>query len=448
MNRTAEKNILIGKIGKSIKFKNLDIRTGGDACMIFYSSIARMNPEYNFYWIGPNQMNKLSEAEYDYIFPNHNVFSAYGSDYDNPNAHPFQPTLDYFKNNDIKIDFALLMSGMCSGLNVPNFMKSKKTGEYAKILNAFKNYVGPYIWMLNETNVPFYLISEDARYITTNATDLCNRERLIFTQTNGYFNPIPHITSLTDFTLKEDSSIKCIYGYVERIFMMGLSHDWKEKIDIDRKLHSTGNRLIVISNGCGQKDINRANGGKGSRLPAYKKYIIDNLKDTEYADTKIYGQWDDTTYKKYPTTVIDKPLVELEDEVADARYSLVYSIMPGFVTVKAWEMIIKGLIPFIHPDYDRDRLLGLPEYCYLKDEKDLLTKMRELDANDELYLRLLNNCFNCISEDDLNGKRMNNFIFNHIAEDLGFEYKEKEGCESIFDHFSKTVFDPSKVINK
>ena len=40
--RKAEKNILIGKIGKSIKFKHLDIRTGGDACMIFYSSIARI----------------------------------------------------------------------------------------------------------------------------------------------------------------------------------------------------------------------------------------------------------------------------------------------------------------------------------------------------------------------------------------------------------------------
>ena len=119
--------------------------------------------------------------------------------------------------------------------------------------------------------------------------------------------------------------------------------------------------------------------------------------------------------------------------------------MPGFVTVKAWEMIIKGLIPFIHPDYDKDRLLGLPEYCYLKDEKDLLKKMRELDANNDKYRDVLNACFDCIDKDDLNGKRMNNFIFNTIAKDLGFDYINKEGVDSIFDHFSKNVFDPQKV---
>lgn len=443
INKNAEKNILIGKIGKSIKFKNLDIRTGGDACMILYSSIARMNPEFNFFWIGPNQMNKLSDEEYDYIFPNGNVHSAYGSDYNVENVHPFAPILKYFKDNNITIDFALLMSGMCSGINVPRFIKSEKTGEYVKILNAFQNYCGPYIYTLNQTGVPFYLISEDARYITTNASDLYNRERLIFTQTNGYFEPIEHITSETDWT-KKTEQIKCIYGYVERIFMMGLDKNWKENIDIDRKLNSKGDHLIVISNGCGQKNINRANGSKSSRLPGYKKYIIDNLKDTEFANTKIYGVWDDKTYKKYPQ-IIDKPLVELNDEVADARYSLVYSIMPGFVTVKAWEMIIKGLIPFIHPEYDKDRLLGLPEYCYLKDEKDLLNKMRELDNDNDKYIKLLNDCFACIEEDDLNGKRINNFIFNEIAKDLGFTYNEKNGCDSIFDHFSKTVFNPNNV---
>lgn len=443
INRNAEKNILIGKIGKSIKFKNLDIRTGGDAVMIFYSSIARMNPEYNFYWVGPNQMNKLTDAEYDYIFPNGNVHSAYASDYEVEGKHPFDPILQYFKDNDIKIDFALLMSGMCSQVNVPNFMKSDKTGEYVKILNAFKNYVGPYIYTLNQTGVPFYLISEDARYITTNAADLYNRERIIFTQTNGEFEPVEHIKSETDWS-KTTEPLKCIYGYVERIFMMGLDKNWKENIDIERKVNSKGNHLIVIQNGCGQKDINRANGGKSARLPQVKKYAIDNLLNTEYSDTKIYGVWDDKTYEQYPQ-IQDKKLVDLEDEVADARYSLVYSIMPGFVTVKAWEMIIKGLVPFIHPDYDKDRLLGLPEYCYLKDEQDLLNKMRELDADEQKYRALLEELFACISPDDLNGKRMNNFIFNAIAKDLAFEYVEKEGCESIFDHFSKNVFDASKV---
>ena len=68
-----------------------------------------------------------------------------------------------------------------------------------------------------------------------------------------------------------------------------------------------------------------------------------------------------------------------------------------------------------------------------------------MDSDNDKYLKLLNECFACISEDDLNGKRMNNFIFNKIAEDLGFDYVEKNGCESIFDHFSKDVFDFNKI---
>ena len=108
-------------------------------------------------------------------------------------------------------------------------------------------------------------------------------------------------------------------------------------------------------------------------------------------------------------------------------------------------MIIKGLVPFIHPDYDKDRLLGLPEYVYLKSPEDMLNKMRELDANPEKYKALWNELFACISEDDLSGKRMNNFIFGEIAKDLGFNYNNKEGVESIFNHFSKTVFNPDSV---
>ena len=70
-------NIVIGKIGKAIKFKNLQINTGDDSSMILFSTMARMLPEHNFYFCGPNDLPKLSEAGYNYIFPNKNVHSMY-----------------------------------------------------------------------------------------------------------------------------------------------------------------------------------------------------------------------------------------------------------------------------------------------------------------------------------------------------------------------------------
>ena len=100
--------------------------------------------------------------------------------------------------------------------------------------------------------------------------------------------------------------------------------------------------------------------------------------------------------------------------------------------MKPLELIILGIIPFIHPKYDEQRLLGLPEYVYLKDPEDFKNKVMELDANKDLYLDILNQCFNCIKEEDLNGSYINNFIFSKIGEDMNFEYEPKNNVELKF----------------
>ena len=99
------------------------------------------------------------------------------------------------------------------------------------------------------------------------------------------------------------------------------------------------------------------------------------------------------------------------------------------------------MIPFIHPDYDKDHLLNLPEYVYLKDPEDLKNKIAELDANPEMYKKLLNDCMDMIKPEYLDGSDLNNFIFSKIGENLGYEYEKKEGVPSILNHFKKDVFD-------
>ena len=125
-------------------------------------------------------------------------------------------------------------------------------------------------------------------------------------------------------------------------------------------------------------------------------------------------------------------MIELNDILKDARYSLVYSQIKNFVTVKPWEMIANGVIPFIHPDYDPEHILGLPDYVYINDPEDLKNKIIELDNNDDLYLKVIKNCMNCIKEEDRNGTFINNFIMTTIANDLGFEYEPKNNIEIKF----------------
>lgn len=425
------KNIVIGRTGLTIKFTGIKIgtQTACDTDMMVYSMLSQMNPDFNFYFIGPTDLYKLTEEEYNEIFPCHNVFSAWTNDL--RKSKDFSKITKYFEDNNIKIDFALINTGGSSPVCVPNFYP-KKDGSKRSLLISQVNYMAPYIYTLNKLGCPVYCMADDARNVLLNFRDLYNRERKVFTQANYKLETITHITSETDFTLKTDL-IDCIYAHIERIDLIGMADNWKDRIDINRKLISKKeNHLLVISHGNGSKKINSNVTIKNGRFQGYKEYIIDNLKDTIYNKTKIYGKWTEDIYEQYPNNFEDKPMIELDDILKDARYSLVYSQIPNFVTVKPWEMIANGIIPFIHPDYDPEHILGLPEYVYLKNAEDLKNKIIELDNDDKLYLNILNKCLDCITKEDRDGTYINNFIMTNIANDLGFTYEPKKDIKIKF----------------
>ena len=419
------KNIVIGRTGLTIKFKGIKIgtQTACDTDMMVYSMLSQMNPDFNFYFIGPTDLYKLTEEEYNEIFPYHNVFSAWTNDI--RKSKDFNKIIKYFEDNNIKIDFALINTGGSSQACIPDFYP-KKDGSKRSLLLSQVYYMTPYVYTLNKLGCPVYCMADDARNVLLNFRDLYNRERKVFTQANYKLKTITHITSETDFTLKTDL-IDCIYAHIERIDLIGMPDNWKDRIDINRKLKSNKeNHLLVISHGNGCKKINSNLTIKNLRFQGYKEYIIDNFKDTIYNKSKIYGKWTKDIYEQYPNNFEDKPMIELNDILKDARYSLVYSQIPNFVTVKPWEMIANGIIPFIHPDYDPEHILGLPEYVYIKNPDDLKNKIIELDNDDKLYLNILNKCLDCITKEDRDGTYINNFIMTNIANDLGFTYEPKK----------------------
>ena len=426
-----KKNIVIGRLGLTIKFTGIKVgtQTACDTDRMIYSALSQMNPDFNFYFIGPNNLHKLTKEEYDEIFPCHNVFSAWTNDVSK--SQDVSKIIKYFNDNNITIDFALLNTGGSSPACVPNFYP-KKDGGVRKLLISQINYMGPYIYTLNHLGCPVYCMADDARNILLNFRDLWNRERKVFTQANHKLETITHITSMTDFTLKTDI-IDCLYAHIERIDLIGMPDNWKDRIDLNRKLKSPKeSHLLVISHGNGTNKINSNRTIKNGRFKGYKEYVIDNFKDTIYNKSKIYGKWTEDIYEQYPNNFEDKPMIELNDILKDARYSLVYSQIKNFVTVKPWEMIANGIIPFIHPDYDPEHILGLPDYVYIKDPEDLKNKIIELDNNDDLYLKVIKNCMDCIKEEDRNGTFINNFIMTTIANDLGFEYEPKNNVEIKF----------------
>jgi hypothetical protein len=427
-------NVVIGRVGITIKFKGFKRgnKSAIDTDMILFSTLSQMNPDYNFYFIGPSDFSKLTEEEYDEIFPKHNVFSAYDNSI--RKTCEYDKVLEYFDENNIKIDFAIIATGGSSAVCIPNFYP-RKDGGVRSLLASQKIYMGPYMYVLNKLGCPLYVVADDARNVLLNFRDLYNRERISFTQCNCELETITHITSENDFTLKTDK-VKCKYAHIERIDLIGLNKNWKDNINIDAKLNCPiEDRLLVISHGNGTKRINSNVTIKDGRLKGYKEYIIDNFKDTPYKNTKIYGIWEDSTYETYPNNFEKKPMDQLVDKIKKCRYSLVYSQIYNFVTIKPWEMVTNGIIPFIHPEYDPYHILGLPEYVYVKDADDFKRKVFELDSDNELYLKVLNGCLDSIKEEDIDGTYINNFIMSNIAEDLGFDYIEKKE-KIVFNNFN------------
>ena len=205
------KNIAIGRIGLCQKFKC--VKDGkqnpkfSDMAYL-YVILAQYNPNYNFYLIGPNDIAKLSEDEYNELFPNHNVYTAWNNKINKTNR--YDDILDYLNNNNVQIDFALIEVCGSNKYVIPNFVP-KDDGSKRNPLTVHRQYMAPYVYTLNHLNCPLYVISDDVRNILLNFSDLHNRERIVFTQAaDTELETVDHIQSETDFTLSTDM-IKCLY---------------------------------------------------------------------------------------------------------------------------------------------------------------------------------------------------------------------------------------------
>ena len=75
--------------------------------------------------------------------------------------------------------------------------------------------------------------------------------------------------------------------------------------------------------------------------------------------------------------------------------------------------------------------------CIGKSEKDFLNKIDELENDFDKYKDLMQQCFDLIKPEYLNGWLIVNGIFGNIAKDMGFKYSFKPGVKSIFNRFSK-----------
>lgn len=393
------KNYLVGKIGKSVKF-NPDTwgAVGGDCeAPELLRKMAELNPNDTFIIISRNDVDRNRDS----LNLPANLVDVY-------NGATQEEKKDYHyitkRLKDVKIDGCFLMSGPTANCNIPE--KSWKRTElkhghkeHAKSLMVFANYVAPIYNFLNDTNIPWIMIANDPRY-TRQGNDLSNQPKLILSQYD-------EVIQMQTFDNWEDQNyiknpIDAIYAGMEKMFL------------IDKQIPTTfkkTKKFMVV--------LNEGNNGAVSRYTELKKYVLDYIDDVE-----IYGKWDESVMidARFKGSI---KFAELQSMLPSVKYSFMISIADGWVTMKVWELLSHGIIPFMHPNYDTQKHCKLPDFIRINNPNELHEKIEYLENNHAEYERILNECLSAITIGDITGSNLSTIILGYTpsVNKVGEEFK-------------------------
>lgn len=407
------KTYLVGKIGKSVKFNPSTWGSTGGDCEApeLLRKIAELNPEDTFIIIGRNDVDRNRK---ELNLPN-NLRDVYEGA-----TTEERKDINYIINRlkDVKIDGCFLVSGpIANNCNIPNkaFKRtSLKNGvkEFAKSLYVFENYVGPVYNYLNESNIPWLMIVNDPRYITQ-GNDLMNHPQKILSQ----YDEVVTLKKLDNWVDQNyvTTEIQAVYAGMEKMFLI-------DKV-IPKEFNKTCKFMVVLNEG--------ANGVK-SRYPMIKEYVLDTMQDVE-----IYGKWDEETVKGDTRFKGSIKFEELQAKLPHVKYSFMISITDGWVTMKVWELLSHGIIPFMHPNYDTQKHCKLPDFIRLSKPSDLGERIEMLENDPALYEKILKECLDAITEDELSGKFLSDTILSATPaiNKVGNSFSEQEINEEGLDEW-------------
>ncbi len=413
------KNIGFGKIGKSVKFTRKKYNTfGGDnepSCTL--QALANQNPDKTFYILSRNDYHTLSDVEKYELFPYDNVVDIWnGYNYVFDEKY-FNFVIDYLKNNNVELDYTVMMVGQCGCVTIPDkIQKVTDPAKKAMVLDMTKGYTTAIAMWFNQYKPDYVEIVNDPRYVMNQSRDMFHLPNISIGQYD-YEYTANHIKSYEDQT-RVASKVKSVYAGMETAFCV--DYGQIPSINTDRNTDF----MVVL------------NEGKPSRYNLLKEWILDHNEDVD-----IYGKWKpeviegDTRFKG--SLKIDA----LQEKLQDVKFTFIIPIKKGWVTSKYIEMIHAGVIPFLHPTYDEQKHTGIPDFLRVNTPQELAERIQILKDDPAKYEDLLKTLQKTILKPEyydgtfLNNKIMTSIDPNYVAPNLEeFPTPEKPslGLESFF----------------
>ena len=401
-------NIAIGKIGKSIKFgpeekgKGKKAMTAGsiDARIIFQTLI-KFNPQHKFYLIGRSNFSRLKPEIRNKIDPHKNVIDVWAGFHDwfetqddkDEVTESWRFMEHVIKTND-KFDIGLFIAGGVLDYAVQG--KTLKEGKHIKTLMAAAKYAGPIHHFINETKLPYMVLSLDPRCYPKPTKDILIPPKKILQLKNETMEVEHRVSYETDEMVID--KVPAVYSGIETLYAV----EEDEPAGLDAFFDEPEQK----------RDINMVlwlNEGKPSRYNDLKNFILDSVEDVE-----VYGVWNEKALKD--PRIQQVAMSELSWQFPRTKYTFCIPIAPGWATGKFWEMIKHGIIPFMHPEYDDQKNIGFPEELRVKDSNDLLEKINLYNSDEKLYNSLHKQLKDMITPEIKSGKYINDIIMKNVEE--------------------------------
>jgi len=414
-------NVAVGKIGRVIAF-NPDkwSPVGGDAeAPPYLEQIFLHNPQNTYYLVGSTDWQSLSQADRDRINKHGNVIDVWAGfkEWTNKNKDKWDLAfrrVEYMndwmeEHKDLQFDYGLIFAGPASLSSIPGYSRlMTNPSQLAKPLIMCSNYAGPITKFLNDhPDLKYILIGTDQKYVPGSQRDMFNVPHMVMSQWNEVHTF--KVRENYESTTMIETEVPAFYSGIETSFLIDLERRKDEPEDTLESFFGTDPeeeeqiRFMVVSNEWK---------GNNTRYKMLKEAILDHMDDVH-----VYGKWSKETVGDDPRF---KGVVEYQDYLKllkRTKYSYVATTSIGYPTPKMWELIHNGVIPFMHPVYDKYRLIPKPEYLYVKNGSEMKEKMDFLDANPAEYEKLLAECKAMIKPEFYNGDYLNN-ITNKFIEML------------------------------
>jgi hypothetical protein len=382
-------NILLGKFGKSVKFKKSSwTLKGGDAGIYnLIILLTKNNPDKRFFLCGVSDYNKLTESEKQELFPHNNFV------YLNNIVRDYQSQMRDLREKNITLHGGIIMMGMLSNCSIPGVSQKVDRSGTAKVLNYAERYISPIVHILNETKIPFYTISEDPRNMVQKSRDLIHREKFCLGLDNDKYKARYYKSFEEQFPLVE-KEIEVKFSPINLLQVYGM----RAERNIEKSLSKKDLLLNIFMNKFGLDS-------KTTRKPFVEEYILSN-----FPNAKIYGLWDEDDGFRFE----NKKMSDIPDILERTKYTVIYSLKPGFISGKPYEMITQNIIPFLHPKYDFKRHLDFPDFLYLESPTDLVEKINYLENDKDYYFNLVTELNNRFLDSYTDGTFLSSYLFSEL----------------------------------